>query len=234
MRLLITPAVLLLCALQANAQEPNEAEKHFRAMEKKLADADTVQITASGSQKLGGKKKIEVPVRGTVLLAKGNKARVDFTSGSVGPGSFVYASVSDGEMLLRKVKIGGIKGENVSRQENPKNANALLTGIISRAGLTHGASYLKLGDNQAPPELDDLLPVSDFAMGKLEKVGKRMAQRIDYKLEKFDAQVWLDSETDLPLKRTIMSPDKIQYFSTETCEIRIDAKIEGKKFVLPK
>src|SRR5262245_59992796 len=230
----------MLCAQQTKAQEPNEAEALFLAAEKKLADADTVQITVKGSQNaLQGKTKIEQTYKGTVLLAKANKARVDYSR--AGPlGTVAYASVSNGGKMWTNLTGGGTKEGKpvVWRLENPENANALLTGVMTRAGLIDGEPLVLAirMPNQEPLELtlDDLLTVHDFTMGKVEKVGDRKAQRIDYKLQyksgfkrTVGATIWLDSETNLPLKRAGLG-------STETYEIRLNGKIDAKMFALPK
>jgi outer membrane lipoprotein-sorting protein len=65
MHLTILPVILL-----ALGQNPNEAEKLFRAAEKKLAEAESLHITASGDIKYG---KEAGKFEGVVLLAKGNK-----------------------------------------------------------------------------------------------------------------------------------------------------------------
>jgi hypothetical protein len=62
--------------LLALGQDSNEAEKLFRAAEKKLAEADSLYITASGDIKYG---KEVGKFEGVVMLAKGNKSRVDVT-----------------------------------------------------------------------------------------------------------------------------------------------------------
>jgi hypothetical protein len=97
------------------------------------------------------------------------------------------------------------------------------------------------------PGLDDLLNVSDFVLGKKEQVGEREAQVIDYKLVMDNGPpqvtestiwlgtVWLDTETKLPLKRVLSFKNANESRRvTETYRIRINIKIDEKKFELPK
>jgi outer membrane lipoprotein-sorting protein len=224
---------LLVFAL---GQDTNQAEKAFRAAEKKLAEADTVQITFDSAAKGKGG---EMKLKGTVLMAKGNKSRTEMT-GEFGGQSMKMTSISDGKKTKTETTMGEKKAKG-SVRDTPKNANAMLAGLASRAGFLLGYLTPVSGPGRKPRELDDLFTVSHFSLGKKEKIGERQAQRIDYKLtmvdkkEPVDAQVWLDSETNLPLKRVFTMQDrdkKIQF--TETYNIRIGAKIDAKKFVLPK
>jgi len=66
---------------------------------------------------------------------------------------------------------------------------------------------------------------------------------IEYKLSyekgpKFSETIWLDVETNLPLRRIFsgkVEKEKIQFKITETyANITIDPKIEAKLFELPK
>ena len=90
------------------------------------------------------------------------------------------------------------------------------------------------------PGLDDLFKVSDFVLGKTEKVGEREAQVIVYKLvmdnrDTAETTIWLDTETKLPLKRVLSSKiDNESLRITETYEIHVNGKIDGKNFELPK
>ena len=133
--------------------------------------------------------------------------------------------------------------------DTPKNDNAVLAGAIARGGFISWFPMNTFQDKprRLPAELDDVI-AANFSFGKKEKIGERQAQRIDYKLttnfaddrskklkETFAAQVWLDNETNLPVKRVITvqeGDEKTQL--TETYDIRINAKIDAKEFELPK
>ena len=90
------------------------------------------------------------------------------------------------------------------------------------------------------PGLDDMFKVSDFVLGKKEKVGEREAQVIDYKLvmdnrDTAETTIWIDTETKLPLKRVLSSKNANESLRiTETYRIRVNGKIDGKKFELLK
>jgi hypothetical protein len=233
MHLTILPVILL-----ALGQNPNEAEKLFRAAEKKLADAETVQINTTIAYKFitaaGKLKDIEVKRKGIALLAKGNKVRVDLTQPRFPGGPLKPVLMSDGTQS---------EYANGTIEKTPLNANAILAGGFSRAGVVGFLSMSKDRDDKTDT-LDKLLALSDFSLGKKEMIGGRQAQRIDYKFrfgfslfqtEKHHAQVWLDSETNLPLKRVISGTfiaDPLHV--TETYDIRLNSKIDEKMFVLPK
>jgi hypothetical protein len=234
MHLTILPVILL-----ALGQDSNEAEKLFRAAEKKLAEAETVQITTTIAHKFisaeAKLKDIEVKCTGIVLLAKGNKVRVDLTHPRFPAGPIKPVLMSDGIQSLYV---------NHSVEKTPTDANAILAGGFSRAGV-HGGFFSMAKDRDDKTDtLDKLLPLSDFSLGKKEMIGGRQAQKIDYQFrfgfssfrtEKLHAHVWLDSETHLPLKRVISGPfvpDPLHV--TETYDIRLNSKINDKMFVLPK
>ena len=233
--------LLLPVFLIAFTQDSNQAEKAFRAAEKKLAEADNAQITVNATMK-GGVS--QFTMKGTLLLAKGNKARIDFNLDTPG-GGFKFTSVSDGAKTKTEMAQGD-KGGKESVRDTEKNANATFAGVTSRSGLLAGMIMVVGvgGPGKKQPELDDLVSVSDFMLGQKEKIGERQAQRIDYKLtvsagpnnkETIKAQVWLDSETNLPLKRVLNGQKGDEKFEvTETYDIRLNGKIEASKFELPK
>jgi outer membrane lipoprotein-sorting protein len=82
--------MLMPVLLVALTQDSNQAEKAFRASEKKLTEADTAQITVNATMKSGVQ---QFTMKGTLLLAKGNKARIDFTGDTPG-GGFKLTSVT--------------------------------------------------------------------------------------------------------------------------------------------
>ena len=57
---------------------------------------------------------------------------------------------------------------------------------------------------------DKVVTVSDFKLGKKEKVGDKEAQAVEYQVglggKKFPATVWIDLKTNLPLSASFRSP----------------------------
>jgi len=225
--------VFLAVAVLALGQETNQAEKLFRSAEKMLADAESVQLSMESTLKAS---KGESKVKGTMLLAKGNKARVE-VSGEFFGKPFKMEMVSDGTKM--KTETTPAKGGAV--KDTPKNFNINMAGMVSRAGILGGLFAARpQRPGQKDPELDEILKISGFALGKKEKLGDRQVQVIDYEVmldndTAMTAQVWLDSETRLPLKRVLSAKaGKAEFRITETYQIRVNGKIDGKRFELPK
>jgi outer membrane lipoprotein-sorting protein len=221
MHLTILPVILL-----ALGQDSNEAEKLFRAAEKKLAEADSLHITATGAIKYG---KEAGKFEGVVLLAKGNKSRVDVTGELAGkPKKMVMGS--DGA----KVKVNDSK-----LHDTAKGANLMLCGSVCRAG---GLGVVLAYERHFKGAIDDWLTVSEFSLRKNQKVGDRPADLINYKFsvkylgikKKFAAQLWLDSESTLPLKRVINGSLLKEIHVTESYDLRFNSNIDAKVFELPK
>jgi outer membrane lipoprotein-sorting protein len=89
-------------------------------------------------------------------------------------------------------------------------------------------------------KIEDLLPISEFKLGKKENLGKRATQKIEYTLtidkEPFRVTLWLDPETNLPLKRQLLvGKGKAQFQLIENyADYRINENIDAKEFALPK
>src|SRR6516162_6347712 len=96
------------CGLIAAALAPpvlaqdDEAEKLFRAMEKKITEAKTFQIAASIQLK-GETKDRGGRLKGSLLLTSDNKARLTI-SGSISGEAVKRELVSDGKQM--KLKLG--------------------------------------------------------------------------------------------------------------------------------
>lgn len=227
MCLAFLPAVLLVIA-----QGENQAEKLFRESEKRLAEADQAQITVESTLE-GTPKKGRL--KGTLILAKGNKARMG-VQGNLRGEEFKMSVVSNGTKM--KMEVTMLKPEE--EENTPQNFNAMIVGTFSRVGMLAGFRSRVQHEGEKEPGLDDLFNVSDFVLGKKEKVGEREAQRINYKLlmdnrDTAETTVWLDLETKLPLKRVLSTKNGNESLRiTETYQIRINGKIDGKRFELPK
>src|SRR5260221_10597898 len=68
--------VLILAAAPARAQE-DEAEKFYRAMEKKVLAAESLALEFNSQNAVGDEK---FTIKGTIYIAAGNKTRLDLES----------------------------------------------------------------------------------------------------------------------------------------------------------
>ncbi|HUE16890.1 MAG TPA: sigma-E factor regulatory protein RseB domain-containing protein [Planctomycetaceae bacterium] len=217
---------------QPTTTEQNQAEKLFRESEKKLADADQAQITVEST--LEGAPG-QGSAKGTLLLAKGNKASV-VVQGHLRGDEFKASFVSNGT----KMKMAVTKLAAQQEQKTPHDLNAMIVGSFSRLGILAGFRNTTQQPGEEEPGLEDMFKVSDFTMGKKERVAGRDAQVIDYKLvinnsDTAENTIWIDTETKLLLKRVINSKNGNESIRiTETYQICVDGNIDGKSFELPK
>jgi len=219
-------AALAVVALAApvRADDDKDARALFDKMEKALTGAKTLQVEAKGKVD-SDQAKLEVDAR--LLLAEGNKGRLEF-AGSFGEKTFKFKSVSDGS----KTKTINPKGE-AQEKETPKTFHKNFVTIASRAGLASLIITGRKGGGKQPTA--EALKVSDFKLGKREKIDKRDAQAVEYQLQPEGLQVtlgmtvWIDVKTNLPVRRSIETP----FGSiTENYTIRVNEKIDPKQFEL--
>ena len=93
--------------------------------------------------------------------------------------------------------------------------------------------------------MKDRFPVSEFKLGPKEKVGDVTAQRLDYRFDvkgqkqpngedaPFQASVWIDPKTSLPLKRAIIwkfAGVQVMSIDEHYENLVIDEKIDDGKF----
>jgi outer membrane lipoprotein-sorting protein len=236
MRLLLLPVVLL-----AFAEDGKEAEKLFRAAEKKLLDADTVQMsfTATATHDKG-----KLEGKGTVLLARGNKARLEMKGTFLGKSGSLLM-ICDGTRQKTESAEAGKEGKGMVR-DAPKDFTTRLTKATTRIGILPSFFLVRAqAEGEKDPDVEDVMKVSDFSLGKKEKVGERQAQIVEYKMthdagggrkDTHTVQLWLDSETHLPLKRVVRGGKEGEGFPpiTETYDIRLNGPIDKVKFEVPK
>src|SRR5215510_14285294 len=103
MRWLLT-AVALLIVTPVYAQE-NEAEKLFRAMEKKLTSAKSLKVASTADFDLGGQV---IKFKGSTQQAEGNKARIEFEGEAFGM-AFKMTLISDGMQMAQTLPGGPSK-----------------------------------------------------------------------------------------------------------------------------
>jgi outer membrane lipoprotein-sorting protein len=216
--------------------EPNEAEKLFRQMEAKLANARTVEFQYETVVTYPG---IPEPskLKGSLSLAEGNKSRLEWHLKGLGVEE-TQLEITDG----RKTWTSG-KGFTPTKGEAPKWLNEAYRSAAARFALATGLSLHTGGEGLKEFKADDQFRLSDFKLGDREKVGDKEAQVIHYtvhpkgrKQETASESVWIDTETALPLKRVarFTTPWTGKMTMTETyTKLNLDGKIDPKQFQLP-
>jgi len=229
MYLAIVPIVL--CAL---AQDANKAETLFQAAEKKIVAADSVRLMSTGVLELGAGIKLDYKVN--TWTSKGNKAHIEDIASSGGQ-DFVSGRISDGATWWEKP----VKPQLATRPKIPANFNATLLGLSARCGVSLGFAWTEANGFQGKDLLAEV-KASDFSLGEKDTVGprdkRREAQIVNYKItfgkQTYTGKVWLDTETNLPLKRIVTANDKSGQRWTENCEVFLNEKIDATKFARPK
>jgi uncharacterized protein (TIGR03067 family) len=220
--------------------QDNEAEKLFRDMHKKLAAADAIRFSVSTEIKTGNKDR-DSSFKGSVLLAKGNKAQLKW-AGATWTGELV----SNGEQAY--LTLGGRE----TTVATPKHLNGVLIFFVSRTGvlLTLQAmqSFLRgLGDTR-PEDLfkgadRDRAAVWDFKLAPAEKFEGREVKVVNFRYGPrndpgMPISISIDAKTLLPLKLVIdyrQGGVPLRGIITETySEFTLEPKIDAKAFVLPK
>jgi outer membrane lipoprotein-sorting protein len=212
--------MLALVPAFVGAQEGNEAEKLFQDMEKKITSAKTLQVEYETDFGDFGKMK------GALAVATGNKVYLE-QKGEIKDKAFEFKVVSDGAM----VKTVGTFGAKDAK-ETPSKMGEKLLRFVSRGGV--GAvifQAVRQGDRENP------FDVSDFKLGKKEKVGDREAQIVEYDVQldkgKTHVSIWLDIKTGLPIKRELTVGDSNVRVTETYSAFTLDRPIDAKKFELP-
>ncbi len=234
MRWLLT-VVLVGVASWSGAAEPNEAEKLFRDMEKKVTAAKSIECVFE--TKVDGGPKVQMSLKGSVTLGEGDKCYAE-GSGEESGKAFKGSFTSDGMKML-----GVMDGKNQPKHDTPKQFGLIARSMITRSGaLMSFFLSSSAGEKDREFKIDEEYPVTGFKLGKKEKVGDKEAQEVQYVLtiskEKVTlaSSVWLDTKTNLPLKRVMTATiEKINITITESCsKLTLDTKVDLKKFELPK
>jgi outer membrane lipoprotein-sorting protein len=222
MRLML--AVLLLPSLL----RADDAEKRIRDFEKKLDAAKSLQVTfeshAEGLRESG-------TFSGNLTIAEENKMHLEGLIEMEGK-KVKWKRVSDGKKTAED-------GIDRGTRNTPKNLTK-----DYRNSLKHGGFIMGVFLSSSSGDGEESWPafrVSDFELGKEDKVGTRRAQIVACKLSAakpakddvtFTETLWLDVETGLPLKRVFAGSFGDQKISfTETYEkFVLDPKIDAKMF----
>jgi outer membrane lipoprotein-sorting protein len=227
----MTLVAMILVAAPAYGQE-NDAEKLFRAMEKKIRSAKTIIVIVEGQINEKDKKGT---IKGDFRAAEGDKAKMLLEVEGLDMGKPLKMTlISDGKKVYLIVgDMGGVRElmcDKVVEQG---------VGMFARAGI---AAAIPAGADQDPKsafDLDKAVPVKDFKLGAKEKVGKKDTQVVEYHLmvlgESLKASVWIDTATQLPVKREIVSLARRESRVSEAYStFTLDSKFEAKEFELPK
>jgi outer membrane lipoprotein-sorting protein len=228
MRWTVALTVLVLTAPAFGQQ--SDAEKLYRGMEKLVRDAKSIKMAFEIDAAID---KNTNKMRGVVTVAEGNKARLEVNGTDNGK--------AQNMTLIADGKVAHYKGS-----EKPKGESKPVEGNLSQTRpqiLARGGVFatFQIGPATEAFDIDKVLSISDFKLGKKEKVGVREAQVVEYTLKPDNGQVvrmavWLDTATNIPLKRLMTAPGQKGVFRvTETYpEILLNPKIDAKVFEIPK
>jgi outer membrane lipoprotein-sorting protein len=229
MRWLLTLPLLTLAAGHA-AAEQNEAEKLFHTMEEKVHAAKTLQVRfdLDITDALGKKGN----VKGALILGEGDKYRAE-VEGKLFGQAVKGVDVSDGANR----KLAGDPPPPDTAAASPKGAGAYFRAALPREGFFLGSLEMERRNDRPP----DQFQLSDFRLANKEKIGERDAQAIQYTMrfkgagDPLSMKLWLDAETNLPVKLAVTGGKSDWKDLTETYgEFTIDADVDAKSFELPK
>ncbi len=128
------------------------------------------------------------------------------------------------------------KKDKTETEKPPKGAGAYLRESLPRDGCI--LCFLNI-DRRS--ELAGLFKMSDFKLAGQKKIGERNTHVIQYTVKtKGDTNVlsmniWLDAQTNLPVKLAIKGgPSDITDVTETYSEFTLDGKVDAKLFELPK
>jgi outer membrane lipoprotein-sorting protein len=229
MRWMLILAVLSL-GLPAQAQE-NEGEKLYRKAEQQIRSAKGLKVVFEVN---GGSGNDTAKTMGYMMVAEGNKARLEIKT--------TIADTTQQEQIVADGKESALlEGGKVVGQRlpvDPASAEAALA-IVIRAGVL---AVLQIApEPKTKFDIDKILPMSEFKLGAKEMVGSREAQVVTYKLapplgEPLQITLWLDTKTDLPIKRMTLGKVKdVKSIAVEVyTEVGLNPTFDAKIFELPK
>jgi outer membrane lipoprotein-sorting protein len=236
----ITLLAVALVAAPAYGQE-NEAERLYRAMEKKIRSAKTVHFAFDGQISA----KLKATMKGEAWLAEGEKGKFTFAlEGDSSGQNLKMTQISDGKWEYTK----GNEQVNVKAKKPEEKKLEKAFGMIARVGMVMawvtGIDPFTSSPSKEPFDLDKRTAIKDFKLGAKEKIGKHNTQAVDYQVSlaggrgaTAKATVWIDSETKLPVKREfVLQKDGADQGSvSETYStFTVNGKIDAKVFEVPK
>jgi hypothetical protein len=223
---------------ESETQEPNDAEKQFRAMATKITKSKSFKCVFSGKN---SDLANPLSINGTLIFSEGNRFLIEINIDS--PDKFLAESkkraISTGKEYRASVADESIHGST------PETICSESLTLFSRTGILVGFNgmFSDLFFDHEEIKADDLFAVKRFKMDSLvERIDNHDVQRIEYAIKSkwlagrpiFLINLWLDTSTQLPVKRTVLSTGKDRKTFTETYIIELDAKFDRKIFELPK
>ncbi len=216
-------------------QEGNAAQDLFEKMVKRLDGAKAVHVEFEMVNQRGGQAR---EASGSLSLAEENKMRLDLVMASP-RGDQKVSIISDGK---KSVELQGGRQQEIDTVEG---RNTLIQNMFSRLGVMVGFMIAEpsSGKDEKIKGIDEWVTLSDFKSGESEKVDGRDADvvtflaQISIRKDKAAVKVWIDSETGLPLKRSITpyrdgKPGKDEMLETYV-KIKVDENIPADRFALP-
>jgi outer membrane lipoprotein-sorting protein len=227
----MTLTVLVLLVGPAYGQE-NDAEKLYRAMEKKIRSAKSMHFAFDGQFSGEGMKGT---MKGEVRMAEGEKAHMSM-EGEFGGQNMKIMVISDGKSAYSKFN------EQVSVKDTKPDEKHMEQGValIARIGMIAAFQGIRQ-DSKDAFDIDKVAAIKDFKLGTKEKIGKHDTQAVEYHVTLPDgtpatARVWIDTTTKLPAKRELTGQrvGKDFQISETFTTFAVDEKIDPKMFELPK
>ncbi len=226
------PQFLLLAAtLPGLAQAPDEASRLFRAMEKRLTEADTLTLRFALAVEADGKTLFTL--KGTVAIARGDRVRESCDRTGLGPDTRSEL-IADGKRL--RTTVANAREGKVTTIACPKGLGATFVKVLTYTDHVSGWVFLDLTrEQQLKP--DAMFRIKDLKLISKEKVSGREAQMLSYSVILINGMtlpvaLWIDVQTGLPLKRlTVFTNGGGSSRTTETfAEIRSNEKIDPRQF----
>jgi outer membrane lipoprotein-sorting protein len=235
MRFTLAALVLALLAPVAVAAD-EEAKAAFAKMESTVRKAKSFQTEFRTSTTVG--KKSDADTKGRMLIA-GDKVRIEVESKDT-RASAKLLLVSDGKKMYASVTDRPAKNRDAEKQLSERTlASVARAGLMFEVDLTH---IVTSDDELRAFDAEKEFPVSGFKFGKKETIGGVETQAIDYTIkftvakDPATATVWIDTKTNLPVKRVIVMKlgDAVITTTEEYSKSAVDGKIDEKEFALPK
>jgi outer membrane lipoprotein-sorting protein len=216
-------------SLEEPQQRAAEARKMLLAMEKKIRAARSIKIVLEAEDR--GEETSRTT--GVVVLAEGNKTRIDLTQTS-GKKKRVVKFVTDGKQAFGQRQPFDTEGKAVPIPDG-SDVKDSLGQVIARCGV-----LVSLGpgvDTGGKFNLDQFAPVFNPFLGAVEKVGGREARLLHFQTDLRDrvqVTVWIDEKTLLPLKRRLVWQRSGDVKLTETySEFLLNTRLNPTLFNMP-
>jgi outer membrane lipoprotein-sorting protein len=223
--------------LPAPAQE-NDPEELFRSMERKILSAKSLEIVCTCEL---AAEDLKATFVGKILLAQGNVFRMELNGEQDGKRQEALM-VCDGKTVYNK-DAGRVK-THPARADDTLKLQAYVSRVgVSLAGLLLAETIpIEPPKNERPFDLDKATTIKEFKAGAKERVGQKQAQAVEFilragrHLDNVRMVVWIDIQTQLPLKRTVemkMVGKDMRWVETYTT-FALGKKVDAKVFSPPK